>query len=75
MPLIGSARPCGCGQRGCAEVTTLGDRLSSPLLERIDTAAANSPLLASYGAAERLQLADPETEYGVLGASWMARIP
>ncbi len=56
-------------------VTTLGDRLSSPLLERIDTEAATSPLLASYGAAERLQLADPETEYGVLGASWMARIP
>ena len=54
-------------------VTTLGDRLSSPLVERIRATADRSALVASYGVPERLQFADPETEYGVLGASWMAR--
>ena len=56
-------------------VAALGNRLKYPLLERIDSAADRSPLLASYGAAERLELADPEIEYGVVGSSWMARSP
>ncbi|MCY3634389.1 MAG: ROK family protein [bacterium] len=56
-------------------VAALGNRLKHPLLEQIETAVDRSPLLASYGAAERLELADPETEYGVIGSSWMARSP
>ena len=56
-------------------VTSLGDRLRLPLVERIGEAADDSELVASYGAEERLELADPGTEYGVLGASWMARMP
>lgn len=55
-------------------VTGLGDRLRLPLIERLGEAADDSSLVASYGALERLELADPSTEYGVLGASWLARI-
>ena len=54
-------------------VAALGHRLRYLLLEQIETAADRSPLLASYRMAERLELADPKTEYGVIGSSWMAR--
>ncbi len=55
-------------------VAALGNRLKYPLLEQIEAAADRSPLVASYGAAERLEMADPETEYGVVGSSLLARV-
>jgi predicted NBD/HSP70 family sugar kinase len=54
-------------------VSRLGGRLVGPITEVLDRRAVGSPFLAAYRIADRVSMAPPGSEFGVVGAALAAR--